>query len=118
MIKLREKDLQKLSEILQIPYISLEKMSSMNLINDGLAVDQLILHDWRALKRSKKYSTKQVMTALVNEYQVSKSKIESAVYSKRKRIFSCTQCGRRISKSEFIRNEGLCDMCISQSIKL
>ena len=52
MIKLREKDLEKLSDILQIPYAAIEKMSVMNLINDGLAIDLLIIHDWKTLKRS------------------------------------------------------------------
>lgn len=118
MIKLREKDLEKLSDILQIPYAATEKMSSMNLINDGLAIDLLIIHDWKTLKRSKKYSVKQILPAIMNEYQVSKSKVEAAIYGKRKRVYSCSQCGRRISKSEFARNEGLCDMCISQTIKL
>ena len=84
MIKLRAKDLEKLSEILQIPYFILEKMASMNMINDALAVDTLILHDWRALKRSKKYSVRQIVPALVKEYQVSKSKVESAIYNERK----------------------------------
>ena len=118
MIRLREKELEKLANVLQIPYTAVEKMASMNLINDGLAIDLLIINDWRALRRGNKYSVKQILPALINEYQVSRSKIESAVYGKRKRIFSCTQCGRRISKSESIRNEGLCDMCVSQTIKL
>lgn len=118
MIRLRDKDIEKLSTILQIPQYAVEKMAAMNLIHDPLAVDMLMVHDWHKLKRSRKYSVKQILKAIMDEYQVSKTKVQAAVYGKRKRIYSCEQCGKRIVKTESERNEGLCDDCVSKSIEL
>ena len=47
MIRLREKDIEKLSIILQLPQYTIEKMAAMNLINDSLAVDMLMVYDWK-----------------------------------------------------------------------
>ena len=118
MIRLREKDIEKLSIILELPQYAVEKMAAMNLIYDALAVDLLMVYDWKKLKRSKKYTVKQILQALMDEYQVSKTKVQAAVYGKRKRTYSCQQCGKRITKSESDRNEGLCDLCVSKSIEL
>lgn len=118
MIKLRNKDTEKLSTILQIPQYAVEKMAAMNLIHEAIAIDMLIVHDWRKLKRHGQYTVKQILQAVMSEYQVSKSKVQAAVYGKRKHTYSCLQCGKRIVKSESERNDGLCDDCISKSIEL
>lgn len=73
MIRLREKDIEKLSIILQLPQYTIEKMAAMNLINDSLAVDMLMVYDWKKLKNTKKYTVKQILQAIMDEYQVSKT---------------------------------------------
>lgn len=118
MIRLREKDIEKLSIILELPQYAIEKMAAMNMINDALAVDMLVVYDWKKLKRDKKYTVKQILQALMDEYQVSKTKVQAAVYGKRKRTYSCQLCGKRITKSESVRNEGICDACVSKTIEL
>lgn len=118
MIKLRDKDIEKLSGILQIPSYAIEKMSSMNLINDGLAIDMLITHDWKSVKRGRKYRSTLIIAALANEYQVSETKVKTAIYGKRKHIYSCSRCGRRVKKGEYVRNDTLCDACVTQTIEL
>lgn len=45
MIRLREKDIEKLSIILELPQYAVEKMAAMNLIYDALAVDMLMVYD-------------------------------------------------------------------------
>jgi formylmethanofuran dehydrogenase subunit E len=118
MIKLRKKDKEKLSTILQLPQYDIEKMAAMNLIHEAIAIDMLIVHDWRKLKRSGHYTVKQILQAIMNEYQVSKSKVQAAIYGKRKHTYSCTNCGKRILKAESERNDGLCDTCVSKTIEL
>jgi hypothetical protein len=117
-IKLREKDINKLSGITQIPTETLQKLEAMNLLDEMEVRNLLILTDWRALKRGKRYNTTQIVGALVNEYQVSKSKVENIIYAKRKSQYWCRQCEKRILKSEHQRNSGICDKCVIQSIKL
>lgn len=116
--KLREKDIEKLSVILQYPTEMVKKLESMNMLDTMEARNLLILTDWKALKRARKYKTFQIIEALVNEYQVSKSKVESIIYAKKKSQYWCSKCQKRIPKGEFQRNDGLCDRCVVQSIKL
>lgn len=118
MIRLREKEIEKLSIILQLPQHNLEKVASMGLINEPVAIDMLVVYDWKKLKRDGKYTVKQIIQALMDEYQISRSKVQSAVYGKRKHTYSCQKCGKRITKSESVRNNGICDMCVSKSIQL
>lgn len=118
MIKLREKEIEKLSIILQIPLFNVEKMASMGLIYEPNAIDLLVVHDWKKLKRDNKYTVKQIIQALMDEYQISRTKVQSAVYGKRKHTYSCNQCGKRITKSESVRNNGICDKCVSKTIEL
>lgn len=118
MIRLRDKEIEKLSKILQLPGYAIEKMASLSLINEAIAINMLIEMEYKKLKQTRKYKVRHIFQALMDEYQVSKNKVEAAVYNKRKRTYACTQCGRRIPKSESTRNGGLCDMCVSKSIKL
>lgn len=116
--KLRDKDINKLSSVLQYPSEMVQKLESMNLLDTTEARNFLILADWKALKRERKYKTFQIIEALVNEYQVSKSKVEFIIYAKKKSQYWCEKCQKRVSKSEFIRNNGVCDKCLIQSIEL
>ena len=117
-IKFREKDINKLSGIIQVPIEILAKLQSMSLIDEIDARNLLIITDWRKLKRSKKYNTTQIIGALSNEYQVSDTTIESVIYAKRKLLYWCKSCEKRIPKGEFQRNSGICDKCVIESIEL
>lgn len=116
--KLRDKDINKLSGVLQCSTEIIQKLESMNMLDTIEARNALILADWRVLKRDKKYRTFQIVEALANEYQVSKSKVEYIIYSKKESQYWCNKCQKRISKSEYQRNSGICDKCIIQSIEL
>ena len=117
-IRLREKDINKLSNITQQSAETLQKLESMNLIDVTEARNLLILTDWRALKKGKKYTTAQIVGALVEEHQVSKSKVDSIIYAKKKSQYWCEQCEKRIPKGIYQRNNGLCDKCVIKSIEL
>lgn len=116
MIRLRDKDIEKLAIILDLPKFAIEKMAAMNLVHEGIAVDTLIAYDWKRLKKNKRYRVRQIIQALANEYQVSKTKVEAAMYNKRKCIYSCQQCGKRITKAASVKNNGLCEECVVKSI--
>ena len=117
-IKLREKDINKLSRIIDMPIEILVKLHSMSLIDEIDARNLLIISDWKKLKQSKKYNTSQIIAALSNEYQVSDTTIESVIYAKKKLLYWCKKCEKRISKGEFQRNNGICDKCVVNSIEL
>ena len=118
MIKLREKDIEKLAILLELPQYAVEKMATMQLIDEKAAVNRLIAYDWKKLKARRKFSTRHIVQALEDEYQVGKGKVLGAVYEKRKCVYSCVKCGKRITKAESLRNKGICDRCVSKSIVL
>lgn len=118
MIRLRQKEIDKLSIISQIPQHDIAKLFSMGLIDEPIAIDLLVAYDWKKLKQKKIYTVKQITQALMEEYDISRSKVQYAAYGKKKHTYSCTKCGRRILKSESLRNEGVCDRCISMSIQI
>ncbi|NDV64018.1 hypothetical protein [Bacteroides sp. 224] len=117
-IRLREKDINKLSSILNFSTETLQELEAKNLLDDTEARNLLILNDWRALKKNKKYTTTQIVEALVNEYQVSKTKVETVIYAKKKSQYWCKKCQKRIPKSEYNKNDGVCNRCVALSIKL
>ena len=51
-------------------------------------------------------------------YDVNKRKILYAIKVKPKRVYYCRQCGLQLSKVKYMRNDGICDKCISKQIKL
>lgn len=120
MIRLRPKDIEKIATILQIPQFAVEKMAGMNLIQENHAVDLLIVNDWKRMKRNNRnrYPLKFLIKALEREYQVSDTKVEAAIYNKRKSIYICRECGKRITKTESVRNDGVCDDCVIDSIEV
>jgi formylmethanofuran dehydrogenase subunit E len=105
-IRLREKDINKLSGILNYSTEMLQGLATKNLLDDTEARNLLILSDWRQLKKSKKYTTLQIVEALIEEYQVSRSKVESIIYAKKQSQYWCKRCEKRIPKSEYKRNDG------------
>lgn len=118
MKRIQEKDLSKLSTITGIPLESLSKLHAMGLFDESKIIDILIKDDYKRIRTGGKYSVRVITSALMHEYQVSKGKVQSAIYHKRKREFICSQCGKTIKKAEFQRNEGLCDACVINNIKL
>lgn len=80
MIRLRQKEIDKLSIITQLPQHDIEKMLAMGLVNEPIAIDLLVVYDWKRLKKEKKYTVKQITQALMNEYDISRTKVQSAAY--------------------------------------
>lgn len=117
-IKLRDKEINKLSSALQLPIETIQKFNLLKLIDVTEARNLLILSDWRKLKRNRKYTTGQIVEALMNEYNVSNSKVTSIIYAKRSTEKHCAVCDKRITKGEHLRNDGKCDKCVVKSIEL
>lgn len=116
MIRLREKDIKRLANVTEVSEADLMKLVAMNLIAHGYAVDRLIQYSYKKLKRTKRYTPKQMVEALMREYSVSRSKVYNAIYGKKAKTYYCNECMRKIPVSEYKRNNGLCDHCVSENI--
>lgn len=118
MIRLRQKDIERLAIITGGPVDYLTKLVSMSLIDHSYAIDQLIKYSYKKLKSEKRYTPVQMIEALMREYGASKSKVQNAIYNKRSSEHYCSECMKKISVSEYKRNDGLCDSCFAKHIQI
>lgn len=116
MIRLREKDIERLANFTGVSEADLTKLVSMNLIDHGYAIDRLIQYSYRNLKALKRYTPGQMIKAMMLEYNVSDSKVKNAIYGKKAREHYCSECMKKISATVYRRNNGLCDSCFARHI--
>lgn len=118
MIRLKEQDFEKLAEATGVSQFDLQKLYSMQLLHDSVALDLLIKHDFKRLRYKDKFRTAHIVARLSEYYAVSQEKVRNAAYCKAKRYYYCEKCDRRIAKRIYARNNGLCDKCAAEAIKL
>ena len=109
---------QKISDITNIPYPYIIALRDNGLLNQKEARDKLIRHDYWKLMKTNKFTHNQILEKLSGIYDVNKRKILYAIKVKPKRVYYCRQCGLQLSKVKYMRNDGICDKCISKQIKL
>lgn len=85
MIELRDKELLKLGELLDIPFTDLKKLHSANLLHSSRVIDELVHSDYIKIKRTNQYTGKQIRNAIMAEYQISEYKAAQGIHAKRKR---------------------------------
>ncbi len=118
MIELSDNELNKLSEALDVPYDAIQKLYSMRMLHEPTTFNVLMKHDFNRLKRMAKYKPGQIITAIAGKYCVSQDRVRNAVYSKAKRQYYCSECGKRISSREYARGDGRCESCVAKSIEV
>lgn len=118
MIKLQESEIQKLSAITEIEPIQLHKLLTMGLIDENRALDQLILHDFRRIKRRKQYKVSQIIEAVIEKYKVPRSRVERVIYAKKVKKHYCDKCSKEITNRERKRGNGKCDHCVALEIPI
>ena len=115
--KLTNKDLDKYAEISNIPVehlVSLNNMDALNVVNIHAI---LIKNEYKKLLDENKYTGKQIMEALGEQYGISRYHVETIIYDKIKPTSCvCSKCGSEISKYKFSKNKGVCDKCIVAEI--
>ena len=117
MKQLRPKDLDKLSQILDIDLAVIEKLNSMGMINQRSALSAIIANDWVRLRKLRRFRNDALVQALSDEYDFSKSSILRIVHPQRgKKQLYCEQCGEPVGKIEAERNSGICDKCMADKI--
>lgn len=116
--KLREKDIYKLAEVLNVPVEELVKLDGLGLLNTTETKCILAERDWKILKKQRRYQSGHIIEALSREYLLTISQVESAVYGKKQFKYYCKECGTNISAALNKKNGGVCNRCIVQSIKI
>lgn len=127
MYVLREKDIKKASVLFGIDEISLRTLNEKRLLNAEYIRECLIKNDFKKLtsglellaKDSKTYAYPEAIAAVCNEYGIAKSEFPK-IYNSRinKHMLFCTKCGKRVTKVEYDKTNGLCGDCFALTIGL
>lgn len=118
MITLREKEIAKLAAIINLPEDQLERLHSMRLLEEGKAIDILVKYEFSRLKRTGLYNVKQITEALMREYDISRGKVQNAIYNKPRAKYFCRICGRKISRHRHLTYDNVCESCAIKSIEI
>lgn len=118
MIKITDTEIMKLSEALEVPYDTLQKLYSMNILHQPSIYRVLVKHDYTRIRRSDRYRPSQIVQAVANKYKLSVATVHDMVHRKPPRWFYCNECGKTISHREYLRGEGLCDECFARTIEV
>jgi hypothetical protein len=116
MNRIRDKDIPRLAMLTKVNQDDFAKLVSMGLIDHAPAMRLLVKYSFQKLKNKKYYKIKQIVKAVADEYGVTEHFVHDSVYTRKKRLHYCTQCMRLISARDNIRNNGLCDDCVSKKI--
>lgn len=110
--------LQKVADTTGIPVEYVTAMRDNGMMNQQRTREILIRHDYHTLTRTKKFSNAQIITKLAVLYDTKEATIRKAIKIPPKHIFYCSKCGKQMSKLTYQLNDGICDRCISKSIKI
>lgn len=107
-----EKKSNTLSIILNIPVEQLKLLDSQGIL-DRRAINKLLLkYEYDRIIKTKQYAKKQVIVALMADFEVSKSYVENVIYQKNdKGKFRCVSCGSFMSRYKYYTYKGTCDEC-------
>ncbi|MCM1142543.1 MAG: hypothetical protein NC453_28570 [Muribaculum sp.] len=123
---LRQKDLVKASDMFGIDLALMERMNSQRLLNATYIRNLLIRADYERLTsglhwlehQDKQYNFPEVLRALQNEYDISRSNLNDILHGKNESLLFCTKCGVRITKKTCDRTNGLCSNCFAETLEL
>lgn len=117
-IQLTDREFQKIADEAGISQYVLQKLSSIGLLREPRMLDLLIRSDFKKISRTKNYRRSQIITRLEMFYHVPRARVCAAISNAKFYRCYCEECGKMITKSEFNRNEGLCDTCVAASIEI
>ncbi|MCM1296166.1 MAG: hypothetical protein NC311_11550 [Muribaculaceae bacterium] len=123
---LRQKDLEKASDMFSIEMAMMERLNSQKLLNATYIRNLLIRADYERLTsglhwlehQDMRYNFPEVMKALQLEYNVSRQNLKDILHGRNDSLIFCSKCGVRITKRCFDRTSGLCSNCFAETLEL
>lgn len=109
---------QKIADITHIPVSYILQLRDVDILDDYKTRVLLMKHDYFKLYKTGKFSHSQILEKLSGIYGVSPTTINSSI---KKRIYIsryCLRCGQKVTKIKYVTNDGLCDKCFAESIKV
>lgn len=120
-VTLRSEHLKHLSDILGVPYESILRMYSLNLLDHKSIFCFLVQYDWtyflglktndRGLKKT------ELLIKLSAELKISETNIRKMLFEDTNGKVKCFRCGKVLTTREIYNNVNLCDHCKRKSKK-
>lgn len=108
----------KLSTVTGVPVMDLQKLDAMGLLSNEVAVKLVFEYEYKLQRKTNKVLPKLIIQAIANKYGLTTDKVRRYLFARERPVYYCSRCQRETSKTEFRRNEGLCDKCVIENIKL
>ena len=104
---------QKLADAVHIPYPYILAIRDKGLFSNKAIRNLLIKNDYFRLLKRGKMTEKQIVEKLSGVYDVSKQTIPYIIKENVRRWCYCVKCGKKLNRVTYIRNDGICDKCVS-----
>lgn len=124
---LRDKDLQKLSSVLNVDLEELRHVNDLCLLNYNYAREILIKNDWKNLtgglsmleERNRFYTYPEIKAAICAEYGET-PKLVNAIISthQNKQMYFCSECGKRMLPQKRKLGIDVCETCQMKKIDI
>lgn len=108
----------KLSTLTGVPVMDLQKLDAMGLLVNAVAVKLVFEYEYKLQRKTNKVLPKLIIQAIANKYGLTTEKVRRYMFARERPVFYCSKCQQETSKAVYIRNEGLCDKCLVENIKL
>lgn len=116
--KFTEDEYIKLSNVTGISVMDLQKLDSLGLLVNKLAVRMVFDYEYRLQRKHTKALPKLIIQAIANKYGIDVNHVRQYLFARANPVFYCCRCNKEITKLENKRNRGLCDKCVIDDIKL
>lgn len=108
----------KLSNVTGVSLMDLQKLDSLGLLVNKLAVRMVFDYEYRLQRKITKALPKLIIRAIANKYGLDVREVKQYLFARANPVFYCCRCNKEITKLENKRNGGLCDQCVINDIKL
>lgn len=108
----------KLSTVTGVPVMDLQKLDAMGLLVNEVAVKLVFEHEYKTQRKLTKVLPKLIIQAIANKYGMTTEKVRKYMFTRERPVYYCLRCNLETTRAEYRRNEGLCDKCAVDNIKL
>lgn len=118
MIKFGNLEKEKLAGMTGLAPIQIEQLLAMDIIDEKKALDAIIRHDVRSLRRRKIYKAAQIKSVLAERYGVTIGCVSRNMRGTKTGLrYYCIECGKEITWKTKKKNMGRCEVCVASEIR-
>ncbi len=112
----KELTVEEIHLLARVKSIEVNRLLRVKELLDPIRVRRyFILNEYKQKIKRKIYTKQQVISLLMQRYDVSRSYVESIIYNKStSKSKQCVRCGAEMTHYRWNKNDGVCDNCIEE----